>query len=212
MKFTAPRISAAAIVLCAVLLLAGCASGEPSAAPAPPPSEPAALTVSSAPQASAAPTQAPSTPARSSSLPSAPPSGASSEASAPSVPEAAGPAEVRVQWLVDSGFRLSSCRECILIEGDPQAWIVFSTDLPVGDFRLLSVAVEDIDEKGNISFSDEELRRFDELTPDTPLVVATVFYGDMPNNGFSYVDADGTTRRFAVDMSGYDGSLTAIEY
>ena len=34
-----------------------------------------------------------------------------------------------------------------------------------------------------------------------------VFYGDLPNIGFSYTDGDGKEQRFAVFVSGKDGSL-----
>lgn len=43
-------------------------------------------------------------------------------------------------------------------------------------------------------------------------VAGLEFPGDMPSNGISYVDADGVTRNFAVDMSGMDGSLFLWEF
>jgi len=63
-----------------------------------------------------------------------------------------------------------------------------------------------------MTFDVEELYTLDRLTADRPLVVSTTFYGLIPNNGISYVDETGTTRFFAVDMSGEDGSLYLWEF
>ena len=40
----------------------------------------------------------------------------------------------------------------------------------------------------------------------------TTFFGDLPNNGVSYVGEDGATRNFAVNVSGEDGSLMLTEF
>lgn len=95
--------------------------------------------------------------------------------------------------------------------GEMQTRIVFSTDAAVRDFKVLALSFDEISEDGNIRFSKKELYSQARLTPDRPLVVTTVFYGDIPNNGVSYVDKDGVTRTFAVDMSGEDGSLYLSE-
>lgn len=53
---------------------------------------------------------------------------------------------------------------------------------------------------------------YPELSPARPLVADVVFYGDMTTYGISFTDAYGAERRFAISMSGMDGSLTASEY
>jgi len=89
--------------------------------------------------------------------------------------------------------------------------VVFSAESTVSDFRLLSIAMQDIDENGIFTFSAEELYSQPELTPERPLEADLVFLGDIPNNGISFTDADGNVKYFSVDMSGMDGSLILWE-
>ena len=89
--------------------------------------------------------------------------------------------------------------------------VVFSAESTVSDFRLLSIAMQDIDENGIFTFSAEELYSQPELTPERPLEADLVFLGDIPNNGISFTDADGNVKYCAVDMSGMDGSLILWE-
>lgn len=90
--------------------------------------------------------------------------------------------------------------------------VLFTASEPVTDFKVLYLTCEDIDDNGSITFSFEELYSQPELTPERPLAAGMVFLGEIPNNGISYVDPDGVTRRFAVDMSGRDGSLFLWEF
>ena len=96
--------------------------------------------------------------------------------------------------------------------GEMQTQIVLSTDAVVRDFKVLSLTDGDVGDDGKMHFTVKELKSYDRLTPDRPLVVKTVFYGLIPNNGISYVDETGATRTFAVDMSGEDGSLYLWEF
>lgn len=88
-----------------------------------------------------------------------------------------------------------------------QTQIIFTANETVRDFKVLALSDVAFDDFGNIHFKTRELYTQPSLMPDRPLVVTTVFYGDIPNNGVSYVDAGGVTRKFAVDMSGVDGLL-----
>ena len=96
--------------------------------------------------------------------------------------------------------------------GEMQTQLVFSTDAAVRDFCVLALTDPDIDDNGEIHFKSTVAHRQDRLTPDRPLVVTTVFFGDIPNNGISYMDKDGVTHSFTVDMSGEDGSLYLTEF
>ena len=85
------------------------------------------------------------------------------------------------------------------------------------DFTLLNLFAEDVTETGAVIFeatpvaSDEWQTIPTVLTPDNRLAVQLVFYGDLPTFGFSYKDADGKLRRFAVEVSGKDSSLSLRE-
>lgn len=96
--------------------------------------------------------------------------------------------------------------------GEMQTQIVLSTDAVVRDFKVLALTDGDVGDDGKMHFTVKELTSYDRLTPERPLVVKTVFYGLIPNNGISYVDETGATRTFAVDMSGEDGSLYLWEF
>ncbi len=116
---------------------------------------------------------------------------------------------VRVQW--DNGT-WTDCDEFTAYSGDYEVGIVFSASRTLRDFKVLSVSLEDVDEDGTPVFSVLELYTQDALTPERPLLVHTSFPGDMPTNGISYLDGDGTTRYFSVNESGFDGSLILSEF
>ncbi len=56
------------------------------------------------------------------------------------------------------------------------------------------------------------LYELDTITPETPFLAAVVFWGDMTTYGISFTDAQGAVRRFALTISGKDGSLVCYEY
>ena len=93
-----------------------------------------------------------------------------------------------------------------------QVKVVFTTSVPVTDFKFL--------EGGYVGGEDDSFRfvvnsvlySMDELLPEKPLVVGTVFHGDFPTRGISFVDESNTTRYYTLGMSGKDGSLVLIEY
>ncbi len=98
-----------------------------------------------------------------------------------------------------------------ITDSDSQVHVLFSTSETVTDFKLLSLTLED-SENGDFTFAAQEVYSLKELTPNQPLAAGLEFIGDIPNNGISYVDTDGVTRRYAVDMSGRDSSLFLWEF
>lgn len=119
---------------------------------------------------------------------------------------------VRARWAEDALPEYSDYDEFSASDHELRVRVLYETDRAVRDFRVLGLTFEDFGSDGKPVYTEEELYRQDRLTPERPLVVELVFYGDLPNNGFSYVDADGEVRKFAVSLSGLDGSLTAVEY
>ena len=81
-------------------------------------------------------------------------------------------------------------------------WILFIARRPVSDFQVLALEMNE-----EYDFDAQTVYSLGTLTPGTPVRVSLTFYGDIPNNGISFVDGDGTFHRYAVDMSGEDGSL-----
>jgi len=84
---------------------------------------------------------------------------------------------------------------------------VFRSDGGVTDFKLLALSLEDVDEEGRASFAVTEVFSLPALRAGVPLAVPMDFPGDIPTNGFSYVDGKGATRQFTLQLSGRDGSL-----
>ena len=99
-----------------------------------------------------------------------------------------------------------------LSSGEPSSAVLFLADSPVMDFRILSLFVEDITEDGSITFSSGTLCHLDVLSADCALVADLTFHGDLPCYGISYIDANGAFWRFAIEISGYDGSISLSEF
>ncbi len=119
---------------------------------------------------------------------------------------------VEVNWAEDLMLDRSDYNEFTAETEDPQVQIAFTANGVVRDFKVLSLSLQDVSEAGVPTFEITELYSQDLLTIWRPLVVDTTFYGDIPNNGISYVDTDGITHYYAVSESGMDGSLLLTEF
>lgn len=123
---------------------------------------------------------------------------------------------VSVRYLTEAGD--VDCDWVTLYDGSDSCYILFTTDSRVTDFTLLDLSVEDFTETGTVIFSatpaafDEERGSLPSvMTPDTPVAVQLIFPGDLPAYGISYVDSGGDLRRFAIEVSGDDGSVLLEE-
>ncbi len=90
-------------------------------------------------------------------------------------------------------------------EGEYSSAVLFKPTGVLRNFTLYSLSLENVDESGKIHFAIDAQDTIDELS--RPLVVYMTFAGDIPNNGFSYVDGNGETVFYAVSISGEDGSV-----
>ena len=94
---------------------------------------------------------------------------------------------------------------------EPQVLVTFLASEPVTDFKVLSLTFETVDDEGHAVFASEEVYVQDALSPDRALVVGMTFFGDIPNNGISFTDAEGVSHMYAVGESGFDGSVMLSE-
>jgi len=124
----------------------------------------------------------------------------------------AGDALVRAGWAEDVLDGFAAWDEFTAGETESSTRVAFWTAGRAAHFRVLALSCEGVADDGRMLFSTEEVYVQDELTAERPLVVAMTFYGDIPNNGISYVDESGAERMFAVDMSGEDGSVLLWEF
>lgn len=118
---------------------------------------------------------------------------------------------VHAQWAEDVLTDLSDYERFILGMDEALPLVYFSTESTVEDFKELSLTFESIDDNGNVKFAVEETYYHGTLTPESPLLVRMELMGTIPNNGISYVDQHGALRRFAIEVSGNDGSLSLRE-
>ncbi len=88
----------------------------------------------------------------------------------------------------------------------------FCTMVPVDDFTVVSLFLEDTGEDGSeMNFNVTELYEYGTLMPDYPLKVTLTIYGSLPSYGISFTDPNGIQRIFGVVQSGMDGSLELME-
>lgn len=85
--------------------------------------------------------------------------------------------------------------------------LLFRSSEDVADFRFLSLALKDVDASGEAAFDPTEVFRVPALRADIPLAVPVNLPETVPFNGFSYTDADGSTKAYSIGVSGRDGSL-----
>ena len=122
----------------------------------------------------------------------------------------AGPSRVYASFLEGDALP-EYCDVFVADDGEYSVKIVYSSDGQVTDFCVLSLLMKDFVD-GKPVYEETELYRQDLLAPDCPLVVTLTFAGDLPNNGFSYVDSTGETLHYSISTSGKDGSLFLEEY
>jgi hypothetical protein len=119
---------------------------------------------------------------------------------------------VHAHWAEDILAQYGDYDEFSIDETEPQSRVALTTDRTVHELNVLMLALESVDDDGNIHFSTEELLEDYSLLPDTPLVLVMTFYGSIPQYGISYEDESGTTRYFAFTVSGEDGSILLDEF
>ena len=119
---------------------------------------------------------------------------------------------VSVRWLEEAGA-LMDYDECSVASGEEgTSCIVFIPERPVKQFTILSLTVVDVNESGSIEFEAyPEMSGPKDSWLERPLVTEVAFTGDLPQYGFQYEDENGDVRRFALVISGRDGSILMQE-
>ena len=101
-----------------------------------------------------------------------------------------------------------------LYDGPDACCILITPDSRVSDLSILNLFVEDVADDGTMTLSATlagDDCHLDIVTKDTPIAVQLIFPGDLPAYGISCVDQYGVLRRFAIEISGDDGSLLLQE-
>ncbi len=121
------------------------------------------------------------------------------------------PKALKALWAEEAQLTEGMYDSFIAYEGENAASVVFYAEHPLSGIRFMHLE-HDINENGEMHFDEKVVYTQNTLTPERPLLVQLVFYGDMPNNGISFVDAQGIVHSCALSVSGEDGSLQLIVY
>lgn len=119
---------------------------------------------------------------------------------------------VSIHWAEEELKNFKQHDEFTADTSEGQVELLFSTKRDVKDFKVLKLEMQDVDEDGVVSYKTEEIHEQDVFKSDRPLVVKMTFFGDLPTYGISFVDDAGVTRKFAIGMSGRDGSLLLYDF
>ena len=119
---------------------------------------------------------------------------------------------VSVQYLTEVGGE--DYNWVTLYDSPDACCILITSDSRVSDMSIWNLFVEDVADDGTMTLSATlagDDCHWDTVTSDTPIAVQLIFPGDLPAYGISYEDQHGVLRRFAIEVSGYDGSLLLRE-
>lgn len=117
---------------------------------------------------------------------------------------------IRVEWADEADLTSDYDKYDIFEPSEEQAQVAFTSDTPVKEFVILELTLTDCSDEGVMTFIAYPAASPD-ITPGKPLVIGFTFAGDIPGYGFQYEDAEGNIRRFALEISGEDGSLVVRE-
>ncbi len=110
------------------------------------------------------------------------------------------PAPLRIDWA-------EATPNATVVDEDGE-YVTIMADEPVTDVALLALELSG----GDALFDATEILGREGIGPDDPLVVKIAFPGDIPSYGLRCTDADGQVRRYAIELSGYDGSLLLVDF
>ena len=89
---------------------------------------------------------------------------------------------------------------------DGTATVILTPLAPLKEVRIVSIEWSEMSDDGLPEYSLETLFSWDEMQPGEPVTLSLEFIGELPNNGIAYMDENGD-HVYALDISGYDGSL-----
>lgn len=102
--------------------------------------------------------------------------------------------------------------EFIMDNSDWKTKVYFAAAGTAREFKLLSLMTQDVDANGKPSFEESVLYEYGDLEDGKGLMASLVFYGDLPEYGYSYLDEKGTLHKYYMEISGEDGSLLTTSY
>lgn len=119
---------------------------------------------------------------------------------------------VQIKPAKEANLAQGTYDEFVADADNQQVRILLITDSPINKVKILGIKIQSMDTAGKAVFAEKELYTQASLTPKRPLVLNLTFLGDIPNYGVSYIEENGSVKRYAIEQSGEDGSLLLTEY
>lgn len=119
---------------------------------------------------------------------------------------------INIAWQKDSKLDLAQAERFSAPNAAPSAKVVLTSDEALKNFKVLGLDVANIDDSGKISYNVKDLYTKDSLPKNTPFVLTLTTFESIPYTGISFEDDLGRVRRFAVEQSGMDGSVSLSEF
>ncbi len=118
---------------------------------------------------------------------------------------------VKVYFEEDYPDDLDDYDEFVLEEDDYAGPIVYAASKNVKNFKIYKISsIDEKEDSDDFTYTGYEVYSADKLSSKKPLLVTMLFYGDMPEYGFSYDDSEGNTRFFLTELGGKDGSIVVV--
>lgn len=118
---------------------------------------------------------------------------------------------LKLEWLQDAQADVQQYGMVKVPNASEFVKVVLRSDKSLSNFKVLSLTLLSVDEQGNAHFDAQPVYRQELLMADTPLVMQLADTEAVPANAIAFDDELGRERRFAVSISGMDGSLQLSE-
>lgn len=118
---------------------------------------------------------------------------------------------LKLDWLQDAQADVQQYGMVKVPNASEFVKVVLRSDKSLSNFKVLSLTLLSVDEQGNAHFDAQPVYRQELLMADTPLVMQLADTEAVPANAIAFDDELGRERRFAVSISGMDGSLQLSE-
>lgn len=118
---------------------------------------------------------------------------------------------LKLEWLQDAQADVQQYGMVKVPNASEFVKVVLRSDKSLSNFKVLSLTLLSVDEQGNAHFDAKPVYRQELLMADTPLVMQLADTEAVPANAIAFDDELGRERRFAVSISGMDGSLQLSE-
>lgn len=119
---------------------------------------------------------------------------------------------LKMEWLKTSDVDSKKCEKVTLPNAAPEMQVVFKSDKPLVNFKVLGLELQNITEQGQVHYKTKQVYSKDMLLAGEPLLLELGYTETAPVNGIAFEDDLGRTRQFALGVSGVDGSLFVNEF